>query len=259
MFRLFIVLLFAISVALSATENQSNDIPYWQASSVEKHANKISKKTVKSSTQAATDNTNLQLTAQQRQHAKSLNQQQQNGHTQDHLIWVYDAWLVLREDRDHDQYYQSFEVTFDVDTSLEHADVYARLYLGDGNVYREFHTTSVFHIDALDVEDEFVVTTDLLEGFQSYDYDILIEVYDASDDRLEDSYDHTDDADLSLIPLESREYEYSGGTGSSAPVSISHEHGGSAGLTLMVLLLTALALKVFQPRITPRRSSMPNR
>lgn len=166
----------------------------------------------------------------------------------DHEYWIYDATLRFIEDWDHDGYYYRFELGFDVDTIYTHGDVYARLYLGDGDVFREYHTTSVFHIDTTDSDDKFFVDTELLAGFPSHDYDIMIELYDAYDNHLVAVYDHTSDGDLSYRPLESYDYEAYVVPPSSGTVTVSRERGGSSGWLMFGLGLLSLVLRNWRQR-----------
>jgi hypothetical protein len=180
------------------------------------------------------------LSAAQQQKARSF-KVSNAAHPVNNDIWIYDARTRLLEDYDHDNYFYVFKVSFDVDTLYSHADLYARLYLGDGEIYREYHTTSVFHIDDTDGDDEFTVETELLSGYASWDYDVLIEIYEAGSDHLVAVYDNLDDADLSYLPLESYDYEYRPAT-PSPPISRSREHGGS----LAFMLLPVFALLLFR-------------
>ncbi|MCC2606831.1 choice-of-anchor H family protein [Planctobacterium marinum] len=234
--RLTVVSLFVLLPGLSFAEPESQPTPasggaapvsktFWQTRNTEKQADSNNLKVVKSS---QPQEKNQNLSARQAQPAQSKPVQDHSPVAQDHEIWVYDAWVVLKGDYDHDSYYSEFELGFDVDTRYSYAEVYARIFLGDGHLFREIHTTSVFHVHGDNSQDEFVINSELLEGFASNDYDLLIEIYDADTDELHDSYDHLNDNDLYLLPLESNEYEHSGSHGGQ--VVITTEHGGSAGL-----------------------------
>lgn len=149
-------------------------------------------------------------------------------------IWVYDAWLTLQQDTDHDGYYSDLTLSFDVDTYYSSAAVYAVLYLGVGDEFREYHDSSVFTIYGEDSNDVFEVETSLVEGFVSNDYEILIEIYDADDHSLVAVYDGYSDEDLVYIPLESRDYEYT-----ESQVVVNYEGGSYSLLTIAVLLILA--------------------
>jgi hypothetical protein len=146
----------------------------------------------------------------------------------DNEFWIYDAWVTLRNDLDYDGYVYRFTLEFDADTIYNEADVYARLYLSRGEVFKEYHTTSVFTIFGEDSDDSLIVDSELLEGFPSGDYEILIELYDAYTDQLVAILDGNDDPDLYLLTLESKDYEY------IEPVRVVE--GGSMGYWLFLLL-----------------------
>lgn len=154
----------------------------------------------------------------------------------EHEFWIYDAWVTLRNDIDYDGYAYRFSLEFDVDTIYAEADVYARLYLSRGEVFKEYHTTSVFTIFGENSDDSLIVDSELLEGFPSGDYEILIEVYDAYSDQLVAILDGNDDPDLYLLTLESKDYEY------IEPVVVV-EGGSMAYLTLLLLPVLAFRLR----------------
>ncbi|MGJ8681552.1 choice-of-anchor H family protein [Paraglaciecola sp.] len=160
-----------------------------------------------------------------------------NANNLDQTFWVYDAWVTLHSDEDRDGFYNHFTVEFDADTEFNHAEVYARLYLAKGEVFKEYHTTSNFNIYSDNNNDSFVVESELLTGFISADYEVLIELYDAYSNELVATLDGTNDADLYLLPLESENYEevY------VDQVVVIHESGGSiAWLSLLLFPLVLL-------------------
>ena len=160
-------------------------------------------------------------------------------------FWIYDAWVSLDTDLDHDGYYHGFTLEFDADSYFNSVAVYARLYLARGEVFQEYHTTSVFIIEGEDDSDALVVESELLSGFKPGDYEILIELYDANNDELVAVYDGYEDADLSLLPLESKDYDQV----YVEPVVVVHEHGGSIGYLLLPGLFLLFIRKRFGKRI----------
>ena len=68
-------------------------------------------------------------------------------------------------------------------------------------------------------------------------------LYDAETGELHDFYDHTQDPDLSLVSLESSEYEYQQTTPIYSSVVATTERGGSMG---MLLLIGVLAFAMFR-------------
>lgn len=155
-------------------------------------------------------------------------------------FWIYDAVVFYDIDRDADGYYSGFTLEFDADTIYTEAEVYARLYLARGEVFEEYHTTSLFYINGDSSNDSYVIESDLQTGFPPGDYELLIELYDTYDNRLVAISDGYSDADLSLLTLESQSYE-------EPQVVIVNEHGGSFGF-LALLLVPALMGRMFSTR-----------
>ena len=160
--------------------------------------------------------------------------------TLDQRFWLYDAKVFLNGDIDGDGFYNYFTIEFDADTEYSHAEVYARLYLARGEVFKEFHTTSNFNIYSDRDDDVFVVESELLSGFRPADYEVLIELYDAHTNQLVATLDGLTDADLYLLPLESNDHEdiY------VEQVVVVHESGGSMGW-LSLLLIPLFAIRRF--------------
>ena len=222
-----------LSSVVCATENES-----WSAQSTEKQFDKTSEVIFKTSKNSHANVQPLAPSAQSktatsvnikkhvfakklsvRPEAKAFNQE----------FWIFDAWVELYSDNDRDGYFNHFSVEFDADTEYSFAEVYARLYLGKDEVFKEYHTTANFSIFSDNSDDSFVVESELLNGFSSAEYEVLIELYDASSDELVAVYDGNNDADLYLLSLESKEYE-------SVQVVVIREHGGSVSLWSFLLL-----------------------
>ncbi|MCF2949716.1 choice-of-anchor H family protein [Paraglaciecola aquimarina] len=165
-----------------------------------------------------------------------------NANNLDQTFWLYDAWITFHSDQDRDGFYNHFTVEFDADTEFNHAEVYARLYLAKGEVFKEYHSTSNFNIYADNNNDSFVVESELVTGFPSADYEVLIELYDAYNNQLVATLDGTNDADLYLLPLESANYEevY------VDQVVVIHESGGSLGWFSLLLVPLVALRKYFQ-------------
>lgn len=227
------------SVLLSGVAWSSENVN-WSAQSTEKQFEKTSElkfKTSKgvaanaqplttSSLQKSAAGTNKNAQAKilsHRPEAKSINQD----------FWIFDASVEFFFDDDRDGYFNHFAVEFDADTEYSSAEVYARLYLGKNEVFREYHSTANFTIFSDSTNDSFVVESELLNGFSSAEYEVLIELYDAYNDELVAVFDGNDDADLYLLSLESKEYE-------TVQVVVVTEHGGGVilwGLVLIPFLL----------------------
>lgn len=159
----------------------------------------------------------------------------------DHEFWVFDAWVDFHGDDDADGYIDHFSVEFDVDTVFSSVRVYAVLYLGVDEVFKEYHTTSNFSVFSDTSNDSFVVESELLTGFAPADYEVLIEVYDAHSDELVAVYDGNDDADLYLLPLESIDF-------APTQVVVIQEHGGSLSLWALLLFPVLLVQRFLRQR-----------
>ncbi len=139
---------------------------------------------------------------------------------------IYDARTELAGDEDRDGFYYQLRVTFDADVDIGGANVYAMLYLSkDGGPWNHIFTTDVFYILEDSFYDDYEVVTQLLEGYPTGYYDVLIELYDADWDVLVADYGPYEDAALQALPLEDRERDY------------PDSDGGGGGIGWLGLLL----------------------
>ncbi len=129
--------------------------------------------------------------------------------------WIFDATTTLLSDVDRDGFYHRFKIAINADTDVYRGQwVYAKLFLSfEGGPWNHYATSADFHIDGHTSLDEFVVETELSEGYPAGYYDARIELYDADSEAWLDTYDALDDSSLSAIPLEDAErdrgtYEY---------------------------------------------------
>lgn len=223
--------------AKSSEKQFDKQSDYFEKSSTPATLASVSDKQTTQSKKSLATQYNIDLTNNktiQEQAARSLSARPQVQNL-DHEFWIYDATVTLYSDVDYDGYYHHFSVEFDADTIFEHADVYARLYLSRGDIFQEYHSTSIFHLDGESELDSFTVDSELLSGFPSDDYEVLIELYDAYSDELVATLDGNDDADLYFLSLESQDYEV---VFVEPPVVIVREGGGSfAYLSLLLLPL----------------------
>ena len=153
-------------------------------------------------------------------------------------FWIYDATTAIAGDLDRDGFYTRLEVDFDADTAYESAWVYAVLYLSlEGGDWIEYGETAVFDIYGAGGGDEYYFDADLVSGFPTGYYDVLIELYDDYDGRLVATLGPADTAELFDLPLESETAD-----APVEPVVIVTDEGGggSAGLGLIALLSLAL-------------------
>jgi len=152
---------------------------------------------------------------------------------------IFDSRVSIWGDDDADGFYRSMSVTFDVDNYGPGEWVYARLFLSyEGGPWNEYAVSDDFYIEGLAADDNYIIDTDLLTGYPTGFYDVLIEVYDARDGAFLTLSGPHEDLDLSVLALEDSErdrydpyhddYYYVHGS-----------HGGSFGLIAFFLLLLA--------------------
>ncbi|MEL7310161.1 MAG: choice-of-anchor H family protein [Pseudomonadota bacterium] len=156
-------------------------------------------------------------------------------------FWVFDAFAVIRDDFDFDGFSTRVELTFDVDTVFSSADVYAVLYLSlEGGPWTEYGVTDTFRIFGSSGNDEYFYDADLVSGFPTGYYDLLIEIYDAFDGRLVADFGPSDSAELFDLPLESISLDEA----NEPIVVVSNEGGGgSTGMLTLGGLIATLALR----------------
>lgn len=154
-------------------------------------------------------------------------------------FWVYDASVDLYGDVDGDGYWSGIDLVFDVDTLFAEADVYAVLYLSyELGPWNEYSTTDNFAVFGASNIDEYVVESDLVSGYASGDYDILIEIFDAIDGSFVAEFGPEDSSNLALLPLEDINRDTPPGT----TVVISEGGGGAFGGFALFALLIAVGL-----------------
>lgn len=117
--------------------------------------------------------------------------------------YIYDADVVLFDDFDGDGFYRFLSVRIDADSYSDGAWVYAELYLSpDGKGWEHYHSTSDFWISGATGDDEFFVETELVSGYPTGYYDLLIELYDADFGTYSDEFGPFESDGMSLLPLE---------------------------------------------------------
>jgi hypothetical protein len=154
--------------------------------------------------------------------------------------YVYDAKTDLFSDRDHDGYYHHLRVTFDADSIFDPAQLYAIIYVSaDGNAWERLYTTDDFTIHGSSSDDAYEVETDLVSGYSTGLYDVLIELYDSGTGTLVDAYGPNESPDFSVRPLEDSYRDGDPPPPDPAPVV---DGGGGAidWLTLPALLAAAV-------------------
>ena len=155
-------------------------------------------------------------------------------------FWIYDSRVELYADVDGDGYFAGIDLEFDADTIYSVADVYAVLYLSyDYGPWNEYAVTETFSIYGASGDDEYFVESDLVSGYITGDYDILVELFDAYDDAFVASFGPEDTSELSFLPLE----DIGRDTPISSSVTINRGGGGGAFGIFALLLLTIAAAR----------------
>lgn len=155
-------------------------------------------------------------------------------------FWFYTADVVLFNDDDLDGYYWGIDLLFDADTYFEVADVYAVVYLSyEGGPWNETAVTDSFLIFGASSDDEYVLVTELMSGYPTGHYDILIELFDSFDGEFLASFGPGDTSELSLLPLEdaNRDEPFV-----DPPVVVVHGSGGGAFSWWMISIMLMLLL-----------------
>lgn len=168
-------------------------------------------------------------------------------------FWVFDADVELFSDFDRDGYFYGIDLLFDVDTVYEVADVYAVIYLSlELGPWNEYAVTDDFTIFGASGDDEYVVVSELISGYPTGDYDILIEIFDVFDGSFVASFGPEDTSELSLLPIED--------AGRDAPVEtviVVNSGGGGGSLGWWTLLaLIALTGATSRARVSRRNPSI---
>ena len=151
-------------------------------------------------------------------------------------FWFYDADVVLFNDFDQDGYYHGIDLLFDADSIYSSAEVYAVVYLSfEGGPWNEYAETDNFIINGATSDDEYIIVTELLSGYPTGSYDLLIELFDAWDNSFVAWFDSDDTSELAFLPIEDADRD--------APIPeviVVHKHGGgSMGWLLLLALVVA--------------------
>lgn len=117
--------------------------------------------------------------------------------------YFYEADVVLFDDFDEDGFFTFLSVRIDADTIRDSAWVYAELYLSpDGVTWEHYHSTDDFWIGGATGDDEYYVETELVTGYPTGYYDLLIELYDADFGTFSDEFGPNQSAGMELLALE---------------------------------------------------------
>jgi len=163
-----------------------------------------------------------------------------NSQSSTHDFWIYYADVELFYDDDGDSFYYGVDLLFDADTIYSSADVYAAVYLSyEGGPWNEYAVTEDFTIFGDSAGDEYVLVTELMSGYPTGEYDLLIELFDAYDGAFIASLGPEDTSELAYLRLEDFNRD--------APVVeervvVTHSGGGAIGIWMLLALVVAMRL-----------------
>jgi hypothetical protein len=161
--------------------------------------------------------------------------------------WIYDASTALFVDDDYDGYYRYLRVRLDADTIYTVAYVYAEIYISaDGNAWEFLYGTNDFPIWGTDPDDDYEVETELVSGYSTGRYDVLVELYSADTGEFLDEYGPNESPYFSVLPLEDSERDGAPPPPTpappSSPIELLGDDGGGGAISWLTLpgLLGAL-------------------
>ena len=156
--------------------------------------------------------------------------------TADPNFWFYEADVALFSDFDNDGYYFGIDLMFDADTTWSAAEVFAVVYLSyEYGPWNEYAETDDFTIYGASGGDSYIIETELVSGYPTGSYDILIELFDAYDGTYLASIGPDDTSELALLPLEDSVLDTP--AGGTTQVVVNRGGGGAAGFFLLFALL----------------------
>lgn len=168
---------------------------------------------------------------------------------------VFSIDSILYDDYDYDGFYSYYQITLDIDTTFTYANLNADIYLrnrsrGEDWVYE--YTTDDFVIRGLSSRDKITISGDLLSGYPSGYYDVLIEIFDADTGELVLSVgpeNHT----LSGLELEDQERD---GYDDSVAVYTDISGAGSVQWWLIYFLLGLSVINRIRLTCYPKKQSL---
>ncbi|NIL94807.1 MAG: hypothetical protein GTO71_10330 [Woeseiaceae bacterium] len=154
-------------------------------------------------------------------------------------FWFYMADVELFNDLDGDGFYHGIDLLFDADTYYTFAEVYAVVYLSlNGGPWNEYAVTENFVINGATSDDDYVIVTELLSGYPSGSYDILIELFDTYDNSFVAWIGPDETPELAFLPLEDADRDVA----EVPEIIVVHESGGGSIGAYFILVLALAAL-----------------
>lgn len=165
-------------------------------------------------------------------------------------FWFYSADVILFNDHDVDGHFHGIDLLFDADTYYESAEVYAVVYLSlEGGPWNEYSATENFLLFGSSAEDEFNIVTELVSGYPTGSYDLLIELFDGYNDAFLASFGPVDTSELAFLPLEDANRDAPYIPPPTTTVIVEDNGGSISWIALLILALgTWLLRKLRQER-----------
>lgn len=163
--------------------------------------------------------------------------------TANYDFWFYSADVLLFNDHDVDGHFHGVDLLFDADTYYDSAEVYAVVYLSlEGGPWNEYSATDNFLLFGASADDEFNIVTELVSGYPTGSYDLLIELFDGYNDEFLASFGPVDTSELAFLPLEdaNRDVPF---VPPSTTVIVEDNGGSMSWIMLLVLALGTLLLR----------------
>ena len=121
---------------------------------------------------------------------------------------IFDAWVELTGDIDHDGFFHRIKTTFDADVNTSVETVYAKLYLSyEGGPWQQYADSDMFEIYYDSIDDTYEVVGELIEGYPPGYYEVLIELHSFYHEGVVASRMISSDADGYAISLEDLSYD----------------------------------------------------
>ncbi len=148
-----------------------------------------------------------QVKASQAEKAQTTSKTQpviKRKHTSSHEpVWLYSADATLKQDLDNDGYFQQLKLTVDFDTIYQSQDVYFKFYLNSTSIEQfDIYTSDVIHLNQDSDQDTQQFEFQFSEDLPHNEYQLVIDVFDATTEQFIYSTTQYLGDELDLLPLE---------------------------------------------------------
>ena len=156
-------------------------------------------------------------------------------------FWFYAVDVELFNDIDRDGYFHGIDILFDADTVYAIADVYVVAYLSlEGGPWNEYAVSEDITLFGSTSTDDYVLVTELLQGYPTGRYDVLLEMYDADSGLFLASVGPDESFELGSLPREDSDLDQP--ISASPAIAVTRGGGGSNSTPFLIALLGVLLL-----------------